>query len=79
MSDLHERPAHAIADAIRNRELSSVEVLEHFLARIERIEPDLNAICDLDTDGAREQARAIDARVGRGEDPGPWAGVPMGV
>jgi aspartyl-tRNA(Asn)/glutamyl-tRNA(Gln) amidotransferase subunit A len=39
----------------------------------------LNAFCYLDLEGARTRASAIDAAVARGEDPGVWAGVPMGV
>jgi aspartyl-tRNA(Asn)/glutamyl-tRNA(Gln) amidotransferase subunit A len=78
-SQLHNLAAHEIADSIRAGERSSVEVLDHFLARIERFQPALNAICDRDIDAARAVARDVDSRHARGEDPGPWAGVPMGV
>ena len=37
-------PAHRQAAAIRNRECSSVELLEHYLGRIERLNPALNAV-----------------------------------
>lgn len=76
---LHDLAAHEIADSVRAGERSSVDVLEHFLARVERFQPALNAVCDLSVDAARASARAIDARVARGDDPGPWAGVPIGV
>ena len=46
---------------------------------MDRFNDELNAFCFLDVDGARRQAAAIDAAVARGEDPGVWAGVPMGV
>src|SRR5882724_6360107 len=61
--NLHDQDAYEIADAVRAKELSSAEVLEHYLGRIERLEPLLNAICDIDVDAARAQARAIDDRI----------------
>jgi amidase len=60
---------------IRSREVSSVEVIEAHLARIERLNPALNAIVTLDADGALEQARAIDN--GASERNGPLLGVPI--
>src|SRR4051812_18333876 len=79
MTPIWERDAYDIADDIRAGIMRSRDVVEHFLERIERFDPQLNAMCDLDADGAREQAAAIDDRVARGEDPGPFAGVPVGV
>ena len=60
-------------------EQRSTELLDVFVERIEKFNPELNAFCYLDLEGARARAAAIDAAVARGEDPGPWAGVPMGV
>lgn len=79
MTELYEHTAIELADAIRRGELRSTDVVEHFLARIERLDPELNAMCDLDADGARAQAAEIDRRVAAGEDPGVFAGVPIGV
>ncbi|HEY1741320.1 MAG TPA: amidase family protein [Acidimicrobiia bacterium] len=79
MSEIWERDAYELADDIRGGRLRSREVVDHFLVRIERFDPVLNAMCDLDADGARSQADAIDERVAAGEDPGPLAGVPIGV
>jgi aspartyl-tRNA(Asn)/glutamyl-tRNA(Gln) amidotransferase subunit A len=56
-----------------------MELLEAFLARIEKFDPGLNAFCHLDVDAARDRAAEIDAAAARGDDPGTWAGVPMGV
>ena len=53
MSDIALRPAHALAEAIRRREVSSRELLEHYLARVERLNGSLNAVVTLDPDGAR--------------------------
>ncbi len=43
------------------------------------LDPDLNAVCYLDADAARARAEEIDADVAAGRDPGPFAGVPIGV
>ncbi len=79
MTELWERDAWELANEVRSGEVSSVELLDLFLARVERFDPELNAFCFIDVEGARRRAAEIDARVARGEDPGPWAGVPMGV
>ena len=79
MTELWERDAWELANEVRSGEVSSVELLDLFLARIERFDPELNAFCFVDVEGARRRATAIDARVAAGEDPGPWAGVPMGI
>jgi len=78
-SDTGLTTAVAIAEAVRKRKISAVEVLEIFLKRIETRNKELNAFIFLDVQAARNTARAIDARVAQGEDPGALAGVPMGV
>ena len=67
------------ADAVRAGERSAAELLERCLAGIDRHNDALNAFVHLDVDGARAAAAAVDAAVARGEDPGPFAGVPIGV
>jgi amidase len=79
MSELALKPAHELADAIRRRELSSRELLDRYLARVERLNPALNAVVTLDSDGARRAADAADAAVARGEIVGPLHGVPMTI
>ena len=79
MTELWERDAWELADDVRAGELKAVDLLEQFLARVERFNEELNAFCFLDVEGARACAADIDAAVARGEDPGLWAGVPMGV
>jgi aspartyl-tRNA(Asn)/glutamyl-tRNA(Gln) amidotransferase subunit A len=79
VTELWERDAWELANEVRSGEVSSVELLDLFLARIERFDPELNAFCFVDVEGARRRATEIDERVAAGEDPGPWAGVPMGV
>jgi len=79
MTELWHLDAWELADRVRSGELHAVDLLEAFLARVDKFNDELNAFCFLDVDGARRRAAEIDAAVGRGEDPGPWAGVPMGV
>jgi aspartyl-tRNA(Asn)/glutamyl-tRNA(Gln) amidotransferase subunit A len=79
MTELWERDAWELADGVRKGELKSSEVLDVFLARVDKFNDELNAFCFLDVDAARERANDIDIAIASGEDPGPWAGVPMGV
>lgn len=79
MTALHTRDAWDLADSIRRGEITSTEVLDAHLERIEAIDPHLNAMAYLDVAAARARAAEIDAEVAAGEDPGPFAGVPVGV
>jgi amidase len=71
--------ATALAQLVRSRQLSAVEATEATLARIDRLNPGLNAIVQRLDDKARAAAAAIDARITKGEDPGPLAGIPVTV
>lgn len=81
MDDLIFWSASALARAVRTGELSSVEVVEAHLRRIEAVNPILNAVVHLDGDGALAAARAADAtRARAGADAlGPLHGVPVTV
>jgi amidase len=70
-------PAHVLAEAIRQRDASSVELMEAYLAQISRHNPGLNAIVTLDEEGARARALAADAALSRGEVWGVLHGVPI--
>jgi amidase len=73
------RSALALAADIRARRLGSRELLEIFLARVERHDPKINAVVVRDFDRARARADAADAALARGEDWGPLHGLPMTV
>jgi amidase len=73
------RSATALAAAIRAREIGSRELLEHYLKRVERHNPALNAIIVSDLRGARQRADEADAALARGESWGPLHGLPMTV
>jgi aspartyl-tRNA(Asn)/glutamyl-tRNA(Gln) amidotransferase subunit A len=79
MTDLMWTSAADIAARVRRRELSALEVTEACLARTKAVEPTLRAFLRVTDEAARAQARAVDERAGRGEDPGPLAGVPVAL
>jgi aspartyl-tRNA(Asn)/glutamyl-tRNA(Gln) amidotransferase subunit A len=73
-------PATELAAAIRRRKVSPVEAVEAVLARIERLNPVLNAFCTVTAEAARREARAAErALMRRGARPGPLHGVPFSV
>ncbi|UGV41370.1 amidase [Methanococcoides orientis] len=71
--------AKALAQSIRAKEISSEEVVEAYLQQIEEVNPELNAIVQLQANEAREQARKADAALARGDIKGPLHGVPFTV
>ncbi|MFD8159541.1 amidase [Streptomyces malaysiensis] len=75
-TDLIYSDASELAELIRNREVSSVEVVQAHLDRIEATNPEINAIVTL-ADGALESAKAADAAVAAGVEAGPLHGVPF--
>ncbi|MGG6241503.1 amidase [Nodosilinea sp. AN01ver1] len=79
MSDLVFRPARQLAQMIRDREVSAVEVLEAHLAQIDSHNASLNALCTLDADQARATARRADAALAQGEAWGALHGVPVTI
>jgi aspartyl-tRNA(Asn)/glutamyl-tRNA(Gln) amidotransferase subunit A len=64
---------------IRAGEESAVDVLEHHLAVIDAGEETIHAFNLVTADAARERARAVDALVAAGGDPGPLAGIPVAL
>ena len=79
MTDIAFRSATALVAALRGREVGSRELLEHYLRRVERYNPKINAIVTLDVERARRQADAADAALKRGESLGPLHGLPMTI
>src|SRR6266849_6275840 len=71
--------ATEMAEQVRLKKLSPVELLDAHLARIEALNPKLNAFVQLDTERARRQAQAAEAAVMRGEAVGPLHGVPISI
>jgi amidase len=79
MDKLHVKSAVDIAELIRTKKVSAVEVIEYFLKRIDTYNPKLNAIVWMDPERARKCAREADAALARGEIWGPLHGVPMTI
>ncbi|KGH46450.1 amidase [Modestobacter caceresii] len=77
VDDLCTRPATELAALVRDREVSARELMDAHLDRIERLNPELNAIVTLDAEGARAAADAADARLAAGGPVGPLHGLPV--
>jgi aspartyl-tRNA(Asn)/glutamyl-tRNA(Gln) amidotransferase subunit A len=79
MPDLHWKPAHELAALIRRRELKAAELMAATIARLEKVNPKLNAFVALRAEQAMDEARALDEKIARREEVGPLAGLPLGV
>ncbi len=69
----------AIAAGVRGGKLRAREVADAFLDRIARQDAALGCYLRVDAEGARRSADAVDADIKAGRDPGPLAGVPLGI
>ena len=79
MKDIVAASATAMAKAIRDRKVSSEEVVCACLDRVRAVNPLLNAVVQEAGGAALAQARAADIDLGRGRPPGPLHGVPMTI
>ena len=71
--------AHEILEKIKQREVSSLEVLESFLAQVEKVNPTINAIVALDIERAKEKAIEADNKINLKSKLGPLHGLPMTI
>jgi amidase len=71
-------PATTLRALIARREVSASEVLAACLDRVQRDNPVLNAVVTLNP-RVEDDARILDERLARGEDPGPLCGLPVGI
>jgi len=78
-TDLCYASATALAADIRRGERSPVAVVDAFLDRIERVNPEINAYVTVCSESAREAAREAERAVERGDDIGPLHGVPVAI
>jgi aspartyl-tRNA(Asn)/glutamyl-tRNA(Gln) amidotransferase subunit A len=94
-AELCDLPAHDLVERLKNGEVSAVEILESTLSRIKMVEgrspttdpykPDpldlekIHAYITVTAERARAQAEAVDQSLGKGEDPGPLAGIPLAI
>ena len=68
-----------MAERISRKQLSSIELVESHLARIQELNTKLNAFVQVDSDGARRQAQRADEAVRNGEKLGALHGVPISI
>ncbi len=79
MTDLAFSSAKELARMVRKGKVGCAELLEHFLDRVERYNPKLNAIIATDIPRAKKRAKDADKALKKGEVWGPLHGVPMTV
>jgi len=79
MQDLWRLSAVDLAKLIGSKKVSAAEAATAALARLDAVNPKINAVVDHKPSEVLAQASAIDAAIGRGEDVGPLAGVPITV
>ena len=79
ITELWRMGATELAEAIRCREMSSQEVIEAHLRRIEEVNPSVNAVTVVLAEQALEAAKAADRAAARGGDLPPFHGIPFTV
>ncbi len=79
MAELWQMSGLALGEAIASKEVSATEVLEALLARIEAVNPTINAIVTLAAETARDEAKAADQKLAAGDAHGPLFGVPVTI
>jgi aspartyl-tRNA(Asn)/glutamyl-tRNA(Gln) amidotransferase subunit A len=78
-SDFKKLKAREIAAKIHSNEISSVEVTEYFLDRIESLNPVINAFISFNREFALSRAKKIDSRIRSNDIVSPLAGVPISI
>ncbi len=73
---MHDATITQLAESLEARKVSAVELTDHFLARIDRLDGDLNSFITVTAEDARAQAKLADARLSAGDAP-PLTGIPI--
>jgi amidase len=79
MSIIPFRSATALAALVKQRKIGSEELLDLYLARVEKYNPRLNAVVAMDIAGARRRAKEADSALARGEVWGLLHGIPVTI
>jgi aspartyl-tRNA(Asn)/glutamyl-tRNA(Gln) amidotransferase subunit A len=79
LPDLPGATVRDLARGVRTGQFRARDVTEAYLERIGRLDAELGSYLLVDTEGARREADAVDARIAAGEDPGPLGGVPIAL
>lgn len=78
-TDLTYTPATSLAERVRAGEVSPADAVDAHLARIERVDDEINAFVTVTDDVATAAADEVAAAIDDGEDPGPLAGVSVAL
>lgn len=76
---LFEQPAHVLHDMLVNNEITSLELTEAILSRIDEVEGDVKAYLTLTRDEAIAQAKSVDEKIARGEKISFLEGIPGAI
>ena len=76
--EIHNLPAYELAEKIKNKEISSLEVTELFIERIEKYDDDINAVVIRTFDEAIDAAKKVDNQKSNDTN-GPLHGIPMTI
>ena len=68
-----------LAQRVRSGATTAQELVQHALNQIKELNSTINAFVAVDSEAALKDAQRIDSLVSAGKDPGPLAGIPMGV
>lgn len=79
MSKLYDLSIDEVTDGIRNQHFSAEEYVSQTLERIAKLDVDIRAFVNVNTNGAIESARGIDSKIRKGEKVGHLAGITVGV
>lgn len=79
MDELAFRSATELAKAVRTKQVGSRELLDHYLARIEKHNPAINAVVTLAEESARAAADEADRLTAAGQSTGPLHGLPVTI
>lgn len=78
-NELYQLPAYRLAEMLRNKEVSAVEISKAAFSRIEKVDGAVGAHLALSEESALETAAEVDKAIGAGEELPPCAGIPVGV
>ena len=77
--DIHHLPAYELANKIKNKEISSLELTQHFIDRIEKYDNKINAVVVRTFEDAIEAAKKADEAISKQDSLGPLHGIPMTI
>ena len=77
--DIHHLPAYELANKIKNKEISSLELTQHFIDRIENYDNKINAVVVRTFEDAIEAAKKADEAISKQDSLGPLHGIPMTI